>query len=233
MGIIKSWSFSAKQNFDACPYKFYHKLVLKTPRPPEPEDSPLKRGKTLHKLAEDFIKSPDLQSVPKELSNMEKEFESLYIDAHSGAGYKVEEPWAFTSEWEPTDWYSNDVWVRMALDLQIGTESTKGRIIDYKTGKKDGNELKHMIQGELYVVGAMLKNPNLQEVKTEFWYLDHNKITTKLWNRKQFEKLKSRWNAIGIAITTTEELNPKPAKYKCRYCEYSSACEFAIKKEDL
>jgi len=231
MGIIKSWSFSSKKEFDTCPYKFHHKLILKTPKPPEPEDSPLKRGLAMHKLAENYMNG-DSSEVPEELIGMKHVFEDAYTEAHNST-FRAEEPWAFTSRWRSTDWYGKDVWLRMALDLQIGTSGESTRIVDFKTGKKDGNELSHMIQGQLYAVGALVKNPELQEASVEFWYLDHGTTTRKVWKRKQIETLHKRWNAIGKKITSVEILQPTPTKFGCKYCAYNSACDYALRKEDL
>ena len=43
---------------------------------------------------------------------------------------------------------------------------------DYKTGKRRGNEIKHTDQGIVYVIGAMMRYPEIEYAQVEFWYTD-------------------------------------------------------------
>jgi len=230
MGLIPAWSYSTKKNYETCPYMLKHRFVFKTKKKAQPEDSPLKRGLALHKEAENFIKQDG--ALPAEFKGLEEYFHRLKSDAYE-SGYEAEEPLGFDKDWKQTGWYDKDVWLRVSFDLQIGVTGESTHLIDYKTGKKDGNELSHLLQGQLYAVAAVQRNPKLKSVLVDFAYLDHDKVTSKLWVPKLLRKKKETWNDVGIKITTDNELKPTPSKWGCRFCDYAESCNYAIKEEDL
>lgn len=230
MGIIPAWSYSAKKNYESCPYIFQHKYVFKTKKKEEPKDSPLKRGLEQHKKAELFIK--DDTALPADFSGLNHYFQDVKEDAYEN-GYEAEEPLGFDKDWNLTGWYDDNVWLRVSFDLQVDITGDSTRIVDYKTGKKDGNELRHLLQGQLYAVAAIERNPYLESVLIEFVYLDHDKTTSKIWRRPLLEKKKSTWHNIGLKITNDNDLKPSPSKWGCKFCDYSESCEYAISEEDL
>lgn len=230
MGLVPAWSYSTKGNYDTCPYMLKHRFVYRTKKKEQPPDSPLIRGLDLHKKAEEFIKLDS--TLPTEFTGLENYFNRLKIDAYE-AGYEAEEPLGFDNNWGPTGWYDKDVWLRTSFDLQIDMTGDSTHIIDYKTGKKDGNEIKHLLQGQLYAVSAVARNPKIESVLVDFPYLDHDKVTSKLWKRKSLDKVKEAWHDIGIKITSDTELKPTPSKWGCRFCDYEQNCQYAIREGDL
>jgi hypothetical protein len=66
------------------------------------------------------------------------------------------------------------VWFRGVLDLTI-LQPEKAVVLDYKTGKvkEDGDQLK------LFAGATFAQYPYLQEVKTGYVWLAHNKVSTR------------------------------------------------------
>ena len=58
-------------------------------------------------------------------------------------------------------------------------------VIDYKTGKRWGNEVKHAQQTQLYALGTALRYDEIQNVYTELWYLDLDELVSMSMTRSQ------------------------------------------------
>jgi len=82
-------------------------------------------------------------------------------------------------------------WARIKLDALVHQDEQSARVIDYKTGKKWGNEISHSQQALLYAIGTFLRYPDLEFV-----------------------------NSRAVKMTTETEFNPTPSKSSCRWCSY-------------
>ena len=86
----------------------------------------------------------------------EKEFAELRAGSLEGT-VELEGQWGFTIDWTPTGWLSEDTWARIKLDAYVKEDDSSARVIDYKTGKRFGNEITHSQQCLLYAIGAFMK----------------------------------------------------------------------------
>lgn len=228
LGPIKAWSFSSLKTFEECQYRIYLKGVLKI----KEEDSvAAARGSRIHDLAEEFVRG-HIDEMPKEIIKFKGKFLKLRERFHSQTPefpVTLEENWGFTSQWTPTGWVSDDTWCRQKLDAYTQESTTGAVIIDYKTGRKFGNELKHGEQGLHYAIGAFMRNPQLDFIRTEFWYLDKGEELVKNYTRNRALMHLPKIHQRGIIMTTTTEFHPNPSKFNCRWCSYATngACEFA------
>lgn len=111
-------------------------------------------------------------------------------------------------------------WHRSKLDAMVFWSETEATVIDYKTGRKFGNEMKHGEQMQVYQLNAFSRFPDLEVVHTELWYLDQNDVSTKSFTRGQGMRFKQNFHRQGIAITTATEFPPNPNKFSCKWCEY-------------
>jgi hypothetical protein len=171
---------------------------------------------------------PDLKDFAEELAALR----NLYRESH----VTIEEPWAWTERFEqPCDW--KDGWVRMKLDFYVhGPDLTRALVVDLKSGKKSGNEIKHTEQGELYAIGAYLRsNRTLKEVRTEFWYVDQNDSMDTTYTEDRILFALPRWIERGLKVTSGE-YPARPNIFSCKFCPFrrtedggSGACEFAAK----
>jgi hypothetical protein len=119
-------------------------------------------------------------------------------------------------EWMPA-------WLRLKLDAMVMHSPRTATVIDFKTGKKFGNEIKHGEQLQLYALTTFLRYPDLEEVFAELWYIDQpegNNITSKRYTRQQALMFKNAWTKRGLKVTTTTEFKPNPNRFSCQWCQY-------------
>lgn len=222
--MINSWSFSKLQEFEKCKYRTF---LLHVKRVPEPE-RPLPPGKTeqandrgsrVHDSAEQYVRG-NTPVLIHELAPFRAEFNHLRELFKTGV-VSCEEEWGFDDEWCPTEWKT--AWHRSKLDVMVHTSATTATIIDLKTGRKHGNEMKHGEQLQLYVVDAFERYPHLEEVTCELWYPDQDEITSVTYTRTKGLMFKPSFKRRGIALTTNTDWAPNPNIFTCRYCRYGES----------
>jgi CRISPR/Cas system-associated exonuclease Cas4 (RecB family) len=199
--------------------------VDKIPEPDRPlkpgqTEHPNDRGTRVHEAAERYIRG-GVELIP-ELIKFKDEFENLR-EQYSAGRASLEGEWGVTAEWTPTGWMGADVWLRIKLDALVHMNDEVAVVIDYKTGKKTGNEIKHAEQGQLYAVGAKNRYPKLERVIVEFWYTDQDEMTSHTYDARQIERFRLKFHLRGIAMTTEEVFAPKPNAFNCKWCPYNPA----------
>ena len=117
-------------------------------------------------------------------------------------------------------WTWQPAWLRLKLDAIVFISETEAVVIDYKTGKKFGNEIKHGEQLQLYQLVSFLRYPKLEKVTAELWYLDQNDKTSVSFTRDQGLRFRTRWHQRGSTITSCAQFPPNPNIFSCRYCGY-------------
>jgi RecB family exonuclease len=212
---IKSWSYSRLLDFEQCPYRAFLKIVERLPDPSTPAAD---RGTQIHTAAENYVNgSGDLVS---EMNDFAAEFASLR-DLYKEGKVSLEGEWALNKDWEPCDWKDRSAWSRMKLDACVFMNKTTACVIDYKTGKKYGNEIKHAEQGQLYALGVFVRYPQIQQAEVEFWYLDQNDILPARYTRAEAINLMRAFEKRARAMTTATEFPPNPNIFTCKWCPYS------------
>lgn len=227
-------SFSRLEIFEKCPFQVYLKYVEKRPEATDPKrQAALDRGKQTHEAAEHYVKG-ETETLPKELSHLVTELDEAR-EAFRNGQVSVEENWGFRLDWTQTGWFDTDVWLRMALDRVdwLDAERTAARVVDYKTGRKDGNEVKHNQQGQLYMLGTFARFPALQAIEVRFDYLDHKQKTTKRYTREQGMVFMPRMDARLKALSEATVFPAKPNRINCKWCPYGvnrgdGSCEFGV-----
>jgi RecB family exonuclease len=118
----------------------------------------------------------------------------------------------------------------MKLDaLVVSEDGGYGRVIDYKTGKRQGNEIKHTEQGQIYQLATFLRFPEITDLTVEFWYTDLDEVDVKNYSRIQGIQYFNKYNNRLLAISTATEFPPNPNAFSCRWCPYNSnACDFGV-----
>lgn len=222
MTTIKTWSYSRLSVFEQCPLRARLAYVDKIPEPARPLpagkiEHPNERGTRIHTGAELYV-TKDVELLP-ELVPFKEEIDQLKALFKDGK-VSVEGEWAYDSEWVPTSWLSDTAWLRMKLDAMVHISDTAAAVIDHKTGKKSGNEIKHAEQGQLYQLGAFMRFPKLEKVTVEFWYIDQDDITRHDFTREQGMKFFNSLNERAKRMTDATFFPPKPNIYNCRWCPY-------------
>lgn len=220
--LIPTWSFSRLSTFEQCKFRAKLAYVDKVPEP----DRPLPPGKTehandrgsrIHDEAEKYIRG--LGPFAKEMEKFRPEFEALKRLFDAGK-VSLEGDWGTNKEWEPIEWKHKNIWQRLKLDAMVHLSEHEGVVIDYKTGKKFGNEVKHNEQTQLYQVNAFLRYPKLEVVHTELWYLDQDDITMATYTRNQGLRFRANWDRRANTMTSATEFPANPNQFSCRWCAY-------------
>lgn len=109
-------------------------------------------------------------------------------------------------------------WLRLKLDALVFPNPCEAIVIDFKTGRKFGNEVKHGEQLQLYQLVTFLRYPHIEEVTAELWYFDQDDITSTRYRRDQGLRFQKSWDMKGNAVTTCTEFKANPNIHSCRYC---------------
>ena len=124
-----------------------------------------------------------------------------------------------------------EVWVRMKADAVVWLTKKRAVVIDYKTGRKFGNEIKHAEQVQLYAVALLIRYPEVEIVDVELWYLDQDELThaqkpTAKWVRhlKPFDARFKRMSTMDL-----KKIKPAANKIACKWCPYRNGiCPHAV-----
>lgn len=249
-----SWSHSKLSDFEKCKFLFWLKHDQKIPEPERPlppgkTEQANDRGTRVHNHAEGYVNG----TLPNQITEMGRfahEFEHLRYLFTLGL-VSLEGEWAMDKNWCPTDWRTG--WHRSKVDSIVFPHATWSQdkklnaitarvmqgsgpeaiVIDYKTGKKFGNEIKHAEQTQLYALNAVLRFPDLEEVTTELWYLDQDELTRATFTRSQILRFKANWDRRGHALTDCTVFPPNPNIHSCKWCQYGpwngGQCKVGVK----
>lgn len=228
---MKTVSFSRLTDFEKCKYLAKLKYVDRIPEPERPlppgkTEHANDRGTRIHEGAELYVKG-GVELLP-ELAQFKDDFEELRR-LHGEGAVTLEGEWAVNRDWTPVAWNSNDAWCRMKLDAFVQTSPTTARVIDYKTGKRFGNEVKHTEQGQIYQLATFLRFPELEALTVEFWYVDLGERDVKNYTRQQGVGYYDKYHARFSAVTECVDFPPNPNAFSCKWCPYrGNACEYGV-----
>jgi hypothetical protein len=221
-GLVKAWSASALSAFENCNYSTFLKRVKKCPDPSGPAAD---RGTQIHLQGEHFVDGTIARDkLPADLKKFKTHFSELR-DLYEAGHVELEGDWGCTVDWDTTGFFDDNVWGRAKLDAFVREDASSARVIDYKTGKKFGNEIKHGAQAMIYAIFAFMRHPELEFLSTEFWYLDHGQTTVQNYARADAMKLLPRLKARAVMMTSCTEFRPSPGYGQCTWCAFAKVQE--------
>jgi hypothetical protein len=219
---IKTGSFTRLENYEKCAFRAKLLYVDKVPEPerPLPEgktEQPNERGARVHEAAEAFIRGgveliPELEPFRVEYTELRRLFALGRVS--------VEGEWGFDSAWQSVAWMSADVWLRVKLDAMVWLTPKHVLVQDLKTGKRNGNEMKHADQMTLYSLAALMKYPEIDDVSVELWYPDVEDLADMHGSRGHFMRHFKRYNDRFLKMTQERAFAPRPNAYSCKWCRY-------------
>ena len=229
-GLVKFWSHSSLQQFQECPYRLFLRRVK---RIKEPSGEAAERGTKIHDQCEQYVQGlRDTLPEGKKTDQFENRF-NLLKDMFRKGMVQLEEDWGFDIDWTPLvddgALYKDDkLWAMTKLDVFIRDSETSATVLDYKTGRKFGNEVKHGSQAYTYAVSAFMKYPELEFVKAEFWYLDQGQTLERKWTRAEAMLLLNRLTERAIKMTSATKFPARPSESACKWCHYAKSgdCEY-------
>lgn len=219
---IRAWSFSALSLFETCPLHAKYSKVDKVPELPRPSapsgEHANDRGTRIHENMEHHVRNN--VSLVRELKTFAPDIQALK-HFHDKGQAELENMWCFNQDWQPVHEqdYQN-IWLRVKLDAFVLLEKERGVVIDLKTGKRFGNEVKHAQQIQLYALAAFFRYPDLERTVVELWYPDVDELVSTIYSRNQAMKFFSSFNERALKMTSTTDFIPKANINACRFCPY-------------
>lgn len=215
-----SWSFSALNNYETCPWRYYLTKVTKEVK--EPMTAVLLEGNKAHKALELHVNGT--KWLPPEYADWVPIAEKF----KAAPGTKLTEyRVALNRQLQPTEYFAKDVWVRCVYDLAI-LHPKHASVWDWKTGKKkeDFDQLK------LFAASAFQVFPHIEKVHTGYVWLkepQETMITHETWEKDDAVNI---WKEFTIRVERIEESLesgqwPKQPSGLCRkWCPVGKAkCE--------
>lgn len=241
MKQITAGSFSRLQDFETCAYRAKLKYVDRVPESkpelPKNREHPLDRGSRIHDEAEQFVRGK-LDGLPVDLTHFSTEFYQARSLFEQGL-VETEEMWCFDENWntvDPDDF--KRIRFRIMCDLVVDLTPNHALVVDYKTGKRYNNEIKHEQQKTLYAIGLCRRRPHVSKVTTELWYLDlpHEDIFAAVLTRNQATVLLRAIDARNKRMLEATHFPPSANKYNCKWCPFNvknredgeEVCKYAI-----
>ena len=216
---VRAWSFSTLKKFENCQWAV---KLGKVDKIPQESGEAAVRGTAIHDGCEAWVRGEiaDLPADPRtKFDQFAADFAALRDDFRNGK-VEMEENWGIRKDWSPCTWQDDELWGRAKLDAFVTENEHSCRIIDYKTGQKFGNEMKHADQGLSYALHTMYRFPDMDTFRVEFWYLDDGTKMVRTFNRRQLSMLILRYHNRAKKLTTTKDFIPSANAHTCRFCEY-------------
>jgi len=221
--MVKSWawSYSRYKAYDSCPKRHYEVDLAKN----YVEDSEqLQWGGEVHKALE--LATTGDTPLPDSMRDYQK-----WVDQMKGGEgtLYVEQQYAITRDFRPTEWYADDVWFRGICDvLRVSPSGRTAMARDYKTGaiRHDSRQLMLMAQC------IFIHHPKVRRIKTEFVWLKDDCVTPETFDRSSIFR---EWIPVMPHVARMEEaaktMNypPKPCGLCARYCPVVT-CQFHGKR---
>jgi CRISPR/Cas system-associated exonuclease Cas4 (RecB family) len=227
--MINNWSFSRLTEFESCAYRAKLKIIDRVPEPERPlppgkTEHANDRGTRIHSELEAYIR--DKGKFPVEALKFKAEIEALRRRFADGEA-ELEGEWGFNKDWEPCDY--RKAWLKVKCDAVVHISPTHIAVIDFKTGRKQGNEMKHSEQLQLYALAAAIKYGKAETITVELWYLDVDDETVETKPVSKWLYALKLFNNRGLKMTSATEFKPNPNVFSCQYCAYKEGiCEYAV-----
>ncbi len=213
-----AWSFSKLKNFETCPKRHYEIDLAKNYVEEVEVGGPLDWGNRVHDTLAKVLCGQ--MQLPDEMKDYQKWVD--LVNALPGKLY-VEQKYAITKDFGPTQYFANNVWYRGIGDV-VKIYGTRGIILDWKTGKLLVDSVQLMLMAQ-----CIFSNfPEVQRVHTGYIWLKEDCQTPEEYSREDMANswigLLQRVNVLADAYAT-ENYPPKPNGLCKRYCPVSS-CKF-------
>lgn len=212
MSAVKSWSFSAWEQFNLCPAQYKYQRLDKLPTADKPFFA---KGSEAHKHLENVVLRKETLNpkiVPKE-QIVPLEILSLPATVKIAG----EEKWGFTPRWSRTGW--GDATLRLVNDVLIDYGDGSAEVVDWKTGGKWGAGEYQM---ELAACATFHRFPDLQYVTTRLVYVEKGGQSISDHDRSELPALTARWEARADELFAERDWRPRPNE-KCHWCDFGKS----------
>lgn len=204
-----AWSYSKLKNYATCPKRYY--LIDVTKKYKEPLGPALKWGNEVHDAFASRIGKG--APFPKDMADYEDAAARLL---QVPGIHMVEQQLAIREDLSACEWFAKDAWFRSIADF-LAINGPVALAIDYKTGKivEDSDQLRLMAEC------VFSHYPQVQAVRTEFWWLKDDAATREVYYRNE---RKETWRAVLPKVQELkqahDDLNfpPNPSGLCKKFC---------------
>jgi len=216
MTLEKAWSFSALNNFETCPKKYYHLSVAKDVK--EPPSDHMTHGNRIHTAFQYRVREG------KSLPIGTRQYEPfLNILANLPGEISVEQKLAVTADFSPCEWFAKNTWTRCVIDY-LCIQGTKALVVDYKTGKRKDDD----VQLSLMCGMVFLHMKEIDEIHASFFWMQEpvgQQVDTLVLLRSDlpmiYSRMAGRVDRFQKAHKTTD-FPAQPGGLCRRYCPVKS-----------
>ena len=230
-----SWSISKLKDFTRCKLAFKIKHIDRVPEPERPlpkgrDEHANDRGSRIHDNIETYIRGDHDSLCPE----ADKHF-GVHIDLlrhlYTEGAVEMEGNWAISRDWEIADWDTG--WCRLKLDVLVQVGKDEAIIIDWKSGRKFGNEVSHAQQLQFYSLITFLRFPHLEVISAELMYVDVGETTRQTFTRDQSLRFKRSFNTQGVALTDCTDFPANPNRFSCQWCPWGETGHCSVSVRDV
>jgi hypothetical protein len=207
------WSWSKLSLYRKCPLAARFKYLDRIPEPPRPtDDKGAERGLRIHKGMELYLLEG--APLPIEAAKFEEQAGALRDMAPA-----VEKKMFFDSCWKPCD--EEDHWLIVIQDASVNQPGEFALSVDFKTGKRFGNEAAHMGQKTIYSIANWLTDPACDSYTSEMWYIDQADIWSTTFTAEQLAHWRAKFDDEVDRMLNDRIFRPRANTHSCRFCPYS------------
>lgn len=234
--MAQSWSFSRLGDFEKCKKYFWLKHEQRVPEPERPLpkgklEHGNERGSRVHDNLEGYVRGDHDALCAEAEKNFGPHVDLLRV-LHAEGMVELEQDWGMSKDWEIAPWGS--AYLRLKLDALVHLSPTEAYVLDYKTGAKFHNEVKHMQQLQLYALVTFLRYPKLETVEVALWYIDGHGITSMVLTRDQALRFKRNFDKRGSDLVNCTSWPASANRFSCMFCmygpEHSGHCAEGVRK---
>ena len=207
--MFKTWSYSALDTYRQCPLRAKLRYIDKVP---DPGNKYSARGTDIHNELEAIVR--DKAPVPAKY-----EYFAPLLTTLAEQNPTIEKMFMFDDTWKPTT-DRNQAWLFVKQDLMVVQPGEFLLTVDYKSGRKDGNEAKHVAQKILYSIAGWILYPGLPEYIAEMWYFDQKDISSRTFTEDVLEAARARLDAEVDRMFNDKLFRPRPNQMTCKWCPY-------------
>lgn len=214
---FQHWSYSQLSTYRVCPYRARLQYIEHSPQPEPAPDSALVRGRRVDQAVQDYLLA-DGTLIP-EIAAFEEQLGVVRELHRSGkAIVEVQHKTYLDPNWRECE--RNGYWLLYVPDIHVRNHEMN-LTIDWKTGKKWGNEIKHYDQGLLYCIGEWCLHPEYETYQFEDWYGDQKDVSAHTFTKAQLAVARAALDAEVAAMFADLTQAPRPSKSACRGCPFS------------
>lgn len=226
-----AFSWTRLDCFEQCPRKFQGSYVTKEFPKPDFDAPHFKKGKAVHHVLEEHMKSGVVIPYPIKYKGESYHIDLKFLEPLLNAMHKapiitVEENVCFDERLNKLSWFDKKAWCRVILDCAVVVDDF-ALVIDWKTGKVK----QHSDQLKLFGAAIMTLYPQVKRVITAYVWCEHpaSKPTIAEYSRTQLDNIWHEFGDRAELIQMANESGNWPAKKNmfCKWCDaLPSMCEF-------